>query len=1073
MKHVLFSLLTVLFSVSMTYGQSKVSGKVTDVAGEPLIGASVVVKEVPTAGTITDVDGMYELNVPAGGTILVISYTGYETKEMAIGGASVLNVALSEGKLLDEVVVTALGIKRNSREVAYANQKVSSEELLSLPNKNALEALRGKTAGVKITTASGSVGASSRIVLRGESSLTGNNNALIVIDGIPIDNEATSGGSGTAQSGYADFGNRFNDINPEDIESVTVLKGPAATSVYGSRGAAGVVLVTTKKGGDGAKTNFKVGINSSYSREKAYVLLQRQDKFGQGYDNAHFDSGENWSWGPAFDGIVRPWTSPIDIDGDGALEALVRPYSAVPNQIENFFNIGTTLNNNIFMSGSNGGFSFYASYGNLAQEGILENTSYNRNTINLKASSNLSKKLTADFGVNFSRSKINTAQEGYRPFDGQNAYANAIQAPVNIPYNELRDYNNPYHSFTGYYGSYSTNPYYILNEFTNAGNFDNLLTNVGLTYKLFKNFVLTGRVGINSISGQTETSVPVFGYTDHIIWGDDLVQSSRGGRFTSAGEYAKSNIRNTNTDVSLIGTYSTNINDDFNLEVSGGYNLFDRRESRISGQSVGGLVVPGWYNFNNSSQTPRSSEFASKYQLYGILGTAKIGYQNKAFLEYSARNDWSSTLPADNNSFFYQSVGASVIMSDFLNLDENGLFSFWKLRGSFGTTGKDASLYLLASTYDGNPTIQTLGNNHDIFFPLNGQSGFSVNNRIGNPNLRPELTRTFEIGTDLGFWDNRVNVEYTYYSSVHSDQIITVNLPASTGFGLTSANIGEMTNKGHELALKLTPVLTKDFQWNVNVVYSKNTNKVVKISDTQDELVVGGPYTNGSISIVAKEGLPFGTFRSTVPVMVDGKMLVDDSGIPVLTSDEKYLGSYQPKYLASFGTDFTYKGIRLGGLLDIKKGGTFLSVTKNQTEFNGTALSTLIGNREPFVIENSVVENADGTYSPNTTEVTAQELYAVSDVYFGGNSLLLDASFIKLRELTLGYTFPKSLLSKTPFSQLNVDFYASNLKFWLPEENTYADPEINGPSLTGNATGVETTQTPPARSYGVKLGIIF
>ena len=1073
MKQVLFMLLVLFGSISLTYGQRTVSGKVTDTAGEAVIGANVVVKEANGIGTITDVDGMFQLAVPANGTSLIFSYTGYESQEIAIAGQSVINVQMAEGKLLDEVVITGLGIQRNSREVAYANQKVTSADLLSTPGKNALEALRGKASGVKITTGSGSVGASNKIVLRGESSLTGNNNALIVVDGIPIDNDATSGGSGTAQSGYSDFGNRFNDINAEDIESVTILKGPAATSVYGSRGAAGVVLVTTKKGGEAGKTNFKVGINSSYSREKAYVLLQRQDKFGQGYDNAHLDSGENFSWGPAFDGVVRPWTSPIDVNGDGALEALKRPYSAVPNQIENFFRVGSTLNNNIYMSGAKDGFTYYASYGNMNQSGILDNTSYKRNTINLKASSQLTSKLNAEFGVNFSKSDINTAQEGYRPFDGQNAYANAIQAPVNIPYNELKDYNNPYHGLSGYYGSYSTNPYYILNEYGNNGKFDNFLTNLGLSYDLFKNFKLKGRVGINSISGQIETTVPVFAYTDHIVWVDDLATTTRGGRFSSVGEYGKSTIKNTNTDVTLLGLYNQKLNDDFGLEVSAGYNLFDRRENRLNGVSVGGLVVPGWYNFNNSAQTPKTTEYSSKYRLMGVLGSAKIGYRNLAFLEYSARNDWSSTLPEQNNSFFYQSLGASVVMTDLLNLTNNEKLNFWKIRGSYGTTGKDASLYLLKSTYDGNPTIQTIGNNHDIFFPVNGVSGFSVNNRIGNPELKPELTTTFEVGTDLGFFNDRVTLEYTYYSSVHSNQIITVNLPASSGFGLTAANIGEMTNKGHELALKVTPISNENFRWNVNATYSTNKNKVVKISEGQSELVVGGPYTNGSISIVAKEGLPFGTFRSTVPEMVDGKMLVDENGIPVLTADEKYLGSYQPKYLASFGTDFSYKGIRIGGLLDIRKGGTFLSITKNQTEFNGTALSTLVGDRAPFVIPNSVVQNADGTYSDNTTEVTAQDIYAVSDVYFGGNSLLLDASFIKLRELTLGYAFPKSFVKKIKLSQLNIDLFANNLKFWLPKENTYADPEINGPALTGNATGVETTQTPPSRSFGIKLGIVF
>lgn len=1055
------------------HAQRVVSGKITDTAGESLIGANVTVKGAEGVGTITDIDGMFSLKVPADATTLMVSYTGYQNQEVSIVGLNDVNVSLAEGELLTEVVVTALGVKRNAREVTYANQTVKADELLSLPNKNTLEALRGKTAGVKITTGSGSVGASSRIVLRGESSLTGDNNALIVVDGIPIDNKATASSNPSAQDGYADFGSRFNDINPDDIESVTVLKGPAATSIYGSRASAGVVLVTTKKGADG-KTNFKVGINSSYSREKAYVLLKRQDQYGQGYDNAHFDSGENWSWGPAFDGVVRPWTSPIDINDDGALEALARPYSAVPNQIENFFRIGNTLSNNIYMSGSKDGFTFYASYGNLKQNGILDNTSYLRNTINLKASSQLSKRFSADFGVNFAKSKVNTAQEGYRPFDGQNAYANAIQAPVNIPYDELRDYTNPYHGFEGYYGSYSSNPYFILNEYGNSGAFDNFLTNVGLKYDLTSNFNITGRIGLNAISGQTETYVPIYSYPTHIVWVDDLQQTTRGGRSNSTGIYNKSNIRNLNTDFTVLGNYSQALTSDIKLDVSAGFNTFDRRTSEISGESVGGLVVPGWYNFSNSSQTPRTSEYTSKYRIMGALGSAKLGYQNRLFLEYSARNDWSSTLPESSNSFFYQSISASAILSDYLGFEGDDAVNFWKLRASYGTTGKDAALYQLSSTYNGNPTIQVLGNNHDIFFPLNGTPGFTLSDFIGNSELKPELTKTYEIGTDIGFFDNRINLEYTYYSSDHTNQIITVNLPASAGAQQTVANIGKMTNKGHEIALRTTPILTNDFKWNLNATFAKNDNKVVKISDSQDEIVVGGPFTNGSVSLVAIEGLPYGTFRSTIPETDNnGNIVVDANGIPVLTADEQYLGSYQPKYLASLNTSFDYKGIRLGGLIDIRKGGTFLSITKNQSEFNGTALSTLVGNREPFIIPNSVVKVDANSYEPNTTEVTAQQIYAVSDVLFGGNSLLLDASYIKLREITLGYSLPKRILNKTPFSSFNIDLFASNLKFWLPEENTYADPEVNGPNLTGNATGVETTQTPPSQSFGIKLGLVF
>ncbi|MCB9309742.1 MAG: SusC/RagA family TonB-linked outer membrane protein [Lewinellaceae bacterium] len=1071
MKQVLFTLLLLFGGISMMHAQRVVSGKITDSAGEALIGANVAVVGAEGVGTITDIDGMFSLKVPADASTLKVSYTGYESQEISIVGLNTVDVTLAEGKLLDEVVVTALGIKRNSREVPYANQTVKAEDLLALPSKNTLEALRGKTAGVKISTGSGSVGASSRIVLRGESSLTGNNNALIVVDGIPIDNSANGSNNPSAQSGYADYGNRFNDINPEDIESVTVLKGAAATSVYGSRAASGVILVTTKKGG-GDKVNFKVGLNSSYSVEKAYLLLQRQDQFGQGYDNNSFDSGENWSWGPAFDGVVRPWTSPVT-DENGNVTFLSRPYSAVPNQIQNFFRLGNTLTNSVYMSGSKDNFTYYMSYGNTNQNGILDNTSYKRNTLNLKASSKLSSRLSADFGVNFARSNVNTAQEGYRPFDGQNAYANAIQAPVNIPYNELRDYNSVYHSFQGYYGSYSTNPYFILNEYKNEGKFDNLLANIGLKFDVAKNFFLTGRVGLNTVSGQTEAYVPVYEYPEHIVWVDNLQTTTRGNRQVSSGEYNKQFIRDINTDFTVLGNYMHDFSDDLKFTVSAGYNFFDRRNTSLTGESVGGLVIPGWYNFANSNQGAKTSENINKYRIYGILGNAQFAYKNMLFLDYSARNDYSSTLPEQSNSFFYQALGASFILSKFLDYEDNDILNFTKLRASYGTTGKDAALYLLSSTFQGSPTIQSLGNNHDIFFPINGVPGFTLDNTIGNPDLKPELTKTFDVGVDLGFFDNRMNLEYTYYSSNHTDQIVIVSLPASSGFGFYPANIGKMTNKGHELVLRTIPVLTSKFKWNVDATWSKNVNKVINISDTQDELVVGGPFTNGSISVVAAKNLPYGTFKSTVPVMHDGKMVVDGNGFPVLTDEEQYLGSYQPDFLASLSSGLSYQNFRISGLLDIRKGGKFLSITKNQTEFNGTALTTLQGNREPFVIPNSVVQLEDGSYVANETAVTAQELYAVSDVLFGGNSLLIDASYVKLRELTLGYSFPKKSLSKTPFSTLNLDVYATNLKFWLPAENTYADPEINGPSLTGNATGIETTQTPPSRSYGIKLGIVF
>ncbi|MBK8547379.1 MAG: SusC/RagA family TonB-linked outer membrane protein [Saprospiraceae bacterium] len=753
MKQVVFSILAVFFTVSMTYGQSRVSGKVTDLAGEALIGASVVVKEAPTVGTITDIDGMYELNVPSGGSTLVFSYTGYETKEMAIGGSSVVNISLNEGKLLDEIVVTALGNVRNAREVVYSNQTVNSEDLNRNPNKNALEALRGKVAGVRITTGSGSVGASSKIVLRSEASLTGNNNALIVVDGIPIDNSSVLGGERAGEGGYADYGNRFGDINPNDIENITVLKGPAATALYGSRGASGVVLVTTKKGKSGKP---KVSFNSTTSMEKAYVLLKRQDQYGQGLINPDgsttFDSGENFSWGPKFDGVVRPWTSPIDTDGDGTYEFLSRPYSAVPDQLENFFRTGRTNINNVAIEGGNDNFTYYASYSNTFQRGILDNTDYNRNSLSFNATANLTKRLKSSFGLTYAFIDQNTALEGSRAFEGNNSYASALQSPNNIPFNELRDYKNPYHSFGGYYGTYTINPYFILNEYRNQGRINNLMGNFAISYDILKNLTWNTKIGTNVVGTNVEESTPQYAYKNHYIWEDELRLVERAGRQSSGGSYRRDNLNTRNVDLTSTLNYNTKLGSsgDYGFNALVGYNIFDRNITNNIAETRGGLIVPGIYNLANSVELARARQEDQRYRIMGFFGNLQLDWKNKIFLEYSARNDYSSTLPVDNQSFFYQGFGASAVLTELFDI-QNDKVNFLKARVNYGTTGKDAGLYLLNSVFVGNPLIEDWPDIYDITLPFNNQSGFSRGNQIGNPDLKPELTTTLELGLDAGF----------------------------------------------------------------------------------------------------------------------------------------------------------------------------------------------------------------------------------------------------------------------------------------------------------------------------------
>ena len=1009
---------------------------------------------------------------------MVISYTGFDSREIALGASNINDLVLSEGIYLEEAVVTALGIERNSRDVSYANQTVEAEDLLSSPNKNTLEALRGKVAGVKISQGSGSVGASTRIVLRGEGSLTGDNNALIVIDGIPIDNSATRSGDpnnalgNLATGGYADFGNRFNDLNPNDIASVTVLKGPSATSLYGSRGAAGVLLITTKKGG-GKDGKTEVGINSSFSVEEAYVLMQRQDQYGQGFGIPFQpipgrDSGENWSWGPAFDGVVRPWTSPVDADGDGDLEYLSRPYSAVPNQIENFFQNGQTLSNSVYFSGAKDNFTYYASYSNTDQDGTLQNTGYNRNTFKLAASAKVSEKFTTNFSVSYGLIDQQTAQEGSRPFEGQNAYANALQAPVNIPYTELKDYKSPYHSFDGYYGSYTVNPYFVLNENVNDGKIRNFLGNMGLTYNLTDKWDVSAKFGFNNVQTDVRQAVPQYQYNDHLVWGDGITPTPRGGRQGFGGEYSETDLNNTNIDITGLTNYSMTLTDDISADISLGMNFFDRKTERLFAQTVGGIVVPEFYDLSNAVSGTRAEDSETHYRIIGAFGNLRLGWQNKVFLEYSARNDWSSTLPVDNNSFFYQAVGASAVLTDLFKV-ESDVLSFLKLRMSYGTTGKDASSYLLQPVFVANPTLQSLGNGHDLTFPVNGQAGFTQGNRIGNPDLKPELTTTFEAGIDASFLKDRINLEYTYYNSDHTNQIVIVTLPSTTGYTSTVANLGEMNNKGHELSLTLRPLVnSKGLNWDINLLYAKNENEVIKVNPEagQDELTVG---SFAGVTTVAKVGLPYGTFKGlTKDLDAQGRTIVDASGLPTYTNQD-FFGSYQPDYTASMGTTLGFKGLSANVLFDVRQGGQFLSYTKDLVEFNGTSLTTLVGNREAFVVENSVTANENGDLVENTNAVAPYDF--VRNFQFTDH--LIDASFVKLREIGLRYQVPNKVLDRLPFKSATIGLFAKNVKFWLADENTFADPEINGPALTGNAGGIETTQTPPSKSYGVTLGLVF
>lgn len=1083
MKRILLVCLTAVFALvcSESWAQERtVSGRVTSAEdGTALPGVNIVLKGT-TNGTVTDADGNYSLKVQGSGGILVFSFIGLTSQEVEIGDRTSVAVQMSHDvQQLTEVVVTALGTKQNAREVTYANQTISSKDLLSTPNKNALEALRGKTAGVNITTGSGSVGASTRIVLRGEASLTGNNNALIVVDGIPINNASSFGGAQSNESGYSDFGIRSNDLEPNNIESITILKGPSATSLYGSRGSSGVLVVTTKTG---AKGRIKVDLNSTASLEQAYVLTERQNQFSQGILNpdgsTNRDSGENFSWGPKFDGFVRPWTSPIDSDGDGDLEWLSRADSPVKDQLQNFFRTGYTLNNSLSLSGGDDRFTYFTSFSNTKQNGILENTDYTRNNIVVNATAKLNDKVTAGINVSYAIVEQNTAQEGGRAFEGQNAFASALQAPANIDYTQLKDYNNPFHSFEGYYGTYTINPYFILNEYVNYGKANNILTSFNLSYSPIKDLTFSTRFGINFVSLDRKTTVPSYQYADHYIWEDNLTLVERTGRQGSTGSHSESLDNTRNIDWTTTATYRKSLNDRVTLTTTAGLNYFDIERRLLDGSTNGGFVVPGVYNLANSKERATATQTHQQKRIIGLFGEANFGFDDRLFIQATARNDWSSTLPVNEQAFFYYSLGGSAILSDYLGFNSSTPIEFLKLRASYGTSGKDADIFQLASTYTVNPTIVdfdgTDESTYQLNTPLNGQTAISKNSLIGNNSLKPEKTTTVEVGADVTFLNGRLEFNYTFYRSLSTEQIFLAELPRSSGYTQTPINIGEMENKGHEITLTGVPVmLDNGFKWTVNLSWFKNKNEVLKVSDEADDFTIFD--TGRDVTLRAEVGQPYGVWKGNAQRFTeDGNPIVDANGNRSFDAAISTLGNVQPDWRGSMINTFSFKGFTLSALIDVKYGGDIFSTTKFYTEFNGTAQTTTINDRKPYLIPNSVVEDTDadgnglGTYSPNTKTIDVYSYFNDAN----GSTHILDGTYVKLREVSLGYSLPKSVCNKIKLSGVRVNFFAKNLKYWLADDNIFGDPEVNGPSGTAsNAQGIESSQTPTQKSYGINLNI--
>lgn len=1065
----LFLSMVCIVTSGQVFAQTRpVTGTVTSAEdGSPIPGATIIAKGTNT-GTVTNVNGAFSLNVPAGVSTLIVKFVGMKDMEIALTEATSYPVSLqADVRTLNETVVTANAIRREKSSLGYSAPTVKNDELTKGRSGSALNGLAGKVAGVNITSTASAPGSSSRIVLRGGSSITGNNQALIVVDGVPIDNSNIMGGGDSRSS--VDFGNRGNDINPDDVESMTILKGPAAAALYGSRASNGAVIITTKSGKRNDNKKMEVTFNTTTTFSNVLKLPDFQNKFGQGGDFEPYPM-ENWSWGPEFDGVVTPWGQIING------EQLEKPYVAQKDNVKDFFELGTTLSNNLSLGGASEKSSYYLSLSSVNSDGVMPDNydKFSKYGVRFNGSTQLTNKISSALSLNYSKINSNNIQGGQG--DGS-VYDNVIQTPRDIPLDKIGDLSNPFYSYGGlfdpegnelygYYGAYTKSPYYVLKNYKNQNDVDRITGNFTISYKPLAWLDVVERLGADIYTDRRRFKYPKFSLlpadTESGQYSDAFLSSSN-------GMYAENTYTLSEITHDLMVTAQHKFSEDFNASLMIGNNIRQRQftQSEVSTNTANGLVIPGWYNFDNSNGPVDAFNYNSNRRLVGLYGELNLAYKSMLYLGVTARNDWSSTLPMKNRSFFYPSVNASFVFTELMKGSGfTDVLNYGKIRSSWASVGNDADPYLLASYYTKTDIAGGFGN---TTFPFNNIPGFSLSDRIGNADLKPEKTQAFEVGAELGFFNSRVSVDFSYYQNRSKDQILNIPISSASGFSSKTINTGEVENRGVELSLRGTPVKTADFTWELYGTFTKNKSEVISLLDGVNQVVIGG---FGGMSIVAAVGKPYGTFYATdLRKDAEGRVIVNpDNGLPLLSETPQYLGSYNPKWQGSIGTNLTWKGFNLGVLFDTKQGGKFFSRTKDVMDFVGTAEETAVNNREDHIFPNSVYLDGTGKSVTNTEYVYYVQDYFTNQIPAGQH--VVDGSYVKLRELNLSYRIPKNVLARTFMGDASIGVFGNNLFIWTAGENKYADPEINSGGA-GNEQGLDFTAQPSLRNFGFNLKISF
>ncbi len=1045
--------------------QRQISGKVVDDAGEPVPGANVIVKGT-TEGTTTDLDGNYRITVPEGSDALIYSFIGLETQEIIIGQRSTIDITLNaDVKQLAEVVVTALGISRDKRSVGYSITNVDGKDLTRGPSSNFTSALSGKVAGVQVTGGTGAPGSSTNVVLRGYANIGRSTQPLYVIDGVPVTNTNQNyNTNGADVNRTVDFGNGINDLNAGDIESMSVLRGSAATALYGSAGANGVVMITTKKGSKDLNGKPRVTLSSSTIFSSLLKAPRYQSTFGQGWDG-HYASEENGNWGPRFTNDSRLWGYPVNNS------QLYKNFSFLEDQVTDFYETGTMYDNAVSISSGNEDGTFYVSYNNVISDGIVprDKDGFQKNSFKFGASRKMGF-LDVNTSFNYINKEVRALPTGQGQGGSANLFDDVLQHPTDISLVDMDNYKDPNSFFNpnNYFSPYLWNPYFTIDNTSNEATIDRMIASVTLNADIYKPIDLKGTV---RFGGDVQNT---FGHNYDGKYTLDDNSINKGTQDDIDGYYREfqRNVRLYNLDAFLsAGQKFSKVY----VNLMAGINMQHNSQTQ-SEEEVKSLVLEQSFpNLANTSAIPTVST-GYPYRIYrrqAIYSILEVSYDDLLYLTGSVRNTWSSTLPAGNNSYFYPSVNASFIVSDAIAaLSSSGWMDYMKIRVGYGQSGNDADPYVVNPVYVQGQVTAGIPFS-DLTFPLAGATGYEYSNVLGNPNLKPEISTDFETGIDIKLFQNRLGIDFTYYDKTTEGLLLQRTLAASSGFNAIWDNVGKMTNRGIEISAYMTPIENLGgFTWDFSYKFDKNTNRVVDLTEGLDEVTITGFVSPSVVAIKGKTVSHIKAFGTQTTD--DGKVIVDSqTGRPLATAQGVDLGSTLYDYTMGFMNTFTFKDLSLYFQVDYREGGKFLSYSKQSTMWTGKDPLTTYNDRLPFVVPNSVYEDAEGNYVENTIPITTTDLNNYYTGDWNDQALVLPKTFVKLREVSIAYNLPKSIFSNMFIESASLALVGNNLWLWTPAANNVIDPEITTAGNGSTSEFGEIRGYPSVRNYGFKINVSF